>query len=304
MIYIGVDLHKQFCVMTALEASGSLREQRRVANDPASLHGYFGCWAEPVAVAVEACSFWRVFVDTVEPLVRRVVLVHPQQVKAIASAKLKNDRVDSATLAHLLRLDYLPQSWMADPRTRVLRQGTRLRIRLGRERTRWKNYLHALLHQHGLRAPVSDLFGRRGRRWLAGLALPAASRHVLDCSLRQIDQLEEAIEEEEKRLRTLAHTDSRARWLMTIPGSGGYTAMVLLAEIGDVRRCPDKRHLYSFAGLVPRVRASAGRGWRGGSTRAGSPSLRWAVIEAAFRAVRSSPTARAYCERLARRKHP
>lgn len=302
MLYIGADLHKRFCSMTALDASGTLRERKRVVSDPASLQGYFRHWSEPVEVAVEACSFWRAFVDTVQPLVKRIVLVHPQRVKAIASAKLKNDRVDSATLAHLLRLNYLPESWIADPHTRALRQWTRLRIRLGRERTRWKNQVHALLDQYGLRAPVSDLFGQRGRTWLGSLELPPAGRQVLDCSLQQIDRLELAIREEEERLRALAQADPRARWLMTIPGIGGYSAMVLLAEIGEIGRFPDKRQLYSYAGLVPRVRESAGHQWRGGITRAGSPHLRWILTEAAIRAVRTSPAARCYFERLAQRK--
>ena len=61
-------------------------------------------------VAVEACGFWPAFREVVEPEVERLVLVHPQRVKAIASAKLKNDRVDSATLAHLLRCELLPES--------------------------------------------------------------------------------------------------------------------------------------------------------------------------------------------------
>jgi hypothetical protein len=75
-----------------------------------------------VQVAVEACGFWPGFREVVEPEVERLVLVHPQRVKAIASAKLKNDRVDSATLAHLLRCDLLPESWKADRETQARRQ--------------------------------------------------------------------------------------------------------------------------------------------------------------------------------------
>lgn len=302
MIYVSADLHKRFCSVTAVDASGTLREQRRVASDGSSLRDYFRHCTEPVEVAVEACSFWRAFVDTVGPLVKRIVLVQPQRVEAIASAKLKNDRLDSATLAHLLRLNYLPESWVADPHTQALRQWTRLRIRLGRERTRWKNQVHALLDQYGLRAPVSDLFGPRDRTWLGSLELPPAGRQVLDRSLQQIDRLELAIREEEERLRGLAQADPRAHWLMTISGIGGYSAMVLPAEIGEIERFPAKRQLYSYAGLVLRVRESAGHHWRGGITRAGSPHLRWILTEAAFRAVRTSPAARRYFERLARRK--
>jgi transposase len=302
MLYVGVDLHHKFCLITALDSTGVVREQVRLANDRSSLRGYFQRWSEAVDVAVEACSFSGAFVETVQPLVRRLVLVHPQRVKAIASAKLKNDRVDSATLAHLLRLNYLPESWIADPETRGLRHYTRLRIRLGQERTRWKNQIHAILHQQGLRAPVSDLFGRGGRAWLAALELPATNRHVIDTALRQIDSLDQAIDEEERRLRDLAEADPRAHYLTTIPGVGDYSAMVMLAEIGDIRRFPDKRQLYSYAGLVPWVRESAQHCWRGHITRAGSPYLRWIMIEAAVHATCSSPSARRYFERLARRR--
>ena len=190
MIYIGVDLHQRFCYMTAMDASGAIVDQRRVANEGSSLRGYCARWTEPVKVAVEACSFGQGFVDTVQPLVARVVLVHPQRVKAIASAKLKNDRVDSATLAHLLRTNLLPESWIADPATRELRQRMRLRVSLGQDRTRWKNQVHAVLHQRGVKPPVSDLFGRRGRAWLGKLALPEASRQSVDTCLELIDHLE------------------------------------------------------------------------------------------------------------------
>jgi len=96
----------------------------------------------------------HLYVDAVEPLVARVVLVHPQRVKAIASTKLKNDRVDSATLAHLLRAHLLPAAWEADRAARELRQEVRLRVALGQQRARSKNQVHAVLHQQGRRALV------------------------------------------------------------------------------------------------------------------------------------------------------
>ena len=85
-----------------------------VANEPQALRRWLRGFSEPVTVAVEACSFWPAFKDAVEKEVEQIRLVHPQRVKAIAAAKLKNDRVDSQTLAHLLRCDLLPQAWMAD----------------------------------------------------------------------------------------------------------------------------------------------------------------------------------------------
>jgi Transposase len=168
MIHVGVDLHQRFCYMTALEARGKVIEAGPVSNEKQALRRYFRRFrGQSVQVAVEACGFWPGFREVVEPEVKRLVLVHPQRVKAIASAKLKNDRVDSATLAHLLRCDWLPESWKADRDTQARRQQVRLRTTLVRQRTRLKNQVHALLHQQGLRSPVSDLFGRRGRAVVA-----------------------------------------------------------------------------------------------------------------------------------------
>jgi transposase len=311
MIYIGVDLHLRFCYMTVVDASGAIRRQTRVANAPADLRAFFESCKPPdkgeeenILVAVEACQFWPAFVDLVEPLVARVVLVHPAKVKAIASAKLKNDRVDSATLAQLLRANLLPESWKADCATRDLRELLRLRVSLVQSRTRYKNQIQALLHQHGLHPPVSDLFGRDGRAWLKEQTLRAPTHHAIGSYLHLLDALNQELRAVEQSLRERAQADNDVRGLMTIPGIGAFTALTLKSEIGDIRRFPDKRSLYNYAGLVPVNRESAGHRHSGGLTRAGSSLLRWVMSEAALVAARYSPAARAWFERLARRKHP
>jgi transposase len=127
-------------------------------------------------------------------------------VKAIASAKLKNDRVDSETLAHLLRCDLLPESWKADRATQARRQQVRLRATLVRHRTRLKNQVHAVLHQQGLRSPVTDLFGKRGRLWLAGVKLPAQARESVNVCLRLLDGYSEEIQKQNLQLSEKAKT--------------------------------------------------------------------------------------------------
>lgn len=304
MIHVGVDLHQRFCYMTAIEASGKVVQAGAVSNEKAALRKYFRQFrGQRVEAAVEACGFWPGFREVVEPEVERLVLVHPQRVKAIAWAKLKNDRVDSATLAHLLRCELLPESWKADRETQGRRQQVRLRTTLVRQRTRLQNQVHAVLHQQGLRSAVSDLFGRRGRLWLQAVKLPAAAGESVQTCLRMIDGYDAEIQEQNRQLREKAKADERARWLMTIPGIGECSAMMLLAEIGDIARFPSKEALCSYAGLVPRVRESAGKAVRGGITRQGSSTLRWIMVEAAQVATRSSPAARCYYERLLRKKH-
>ena len=304
MIHVGVDLHQRFCYMTVLEARGKMIQAGPVTNEKLALRKYFRQFrGQAVQVAVEACGFWPAFREVVEPEVERLVLVHPQRVKAIASAKLKNDRVDSQTLAHLLRCDLLPESWKADRETQARRQQVRLRATLVRQGTRLKNQVHAVLHQQGLRSPVTDLFGKRGRWWLAGVKLPAQARESVNVCLRLLDGYSEEIQKQNLQLSEKAKRDARVEWLLTIPGIGERSAMMVLAEIGDIGRFHDADALCSYAGLVPRVRESAGKAARGGITRQGSPWLRWMMVEAAQVATRSSEAARRYYEKLLRKKH-
>ena len=304
MIHVGVDLHQRFCYMTAVEARGKIVQAGPVANEKAALRKYFRQFrGQGVEVAVEACGFWPAFREVVEPEVKRLVLVHPGRVKAIASAKLKNDRVDSQTLAHLLRCDLLPESWKADRETQSRRQQVRLRTTLVRQRTRLKNQVHAVLHQQGLRSPQTDLFGKRGRLWLQAVKLPEQARASVNACLRMIDCYSEEIEKQNRQIREKAKSDERVPWLSSIPGIGEVSAMMLLAEIGEIQRFPSKEALCSYAGLVPRVRESAGKAARSCITRQGSSVLRWIMVEAAQVATRSSPAARRYYQRLLRKKH-
>jgi len=300
--HIGVDLHQRFCYLTAVDASGKTFKQGQVVNEEVALRSWLRQVPGPRQVVVEASGFWPAFARAVSAESERLVMVHPQRVKAIASAKLKNDRVDSETLAHLSRCDLLPEAWMADEATQQLRLLVRLRITMGRQRARAKNQLQAVLHQEGFKKPVTDVFGKRGRTWLAGLELSPAGRLVVDTWLRQVDRLDVELSEQTRQLERLARADARARILQTVPGIGPYAAMVIVAELGDVARFEGKRALASYAGLTPVVRESAGKRKRGGITHQGSNTLRWIMLQAAQVAARCSPGARSYYAGLRARK--
>lgn len=302
MIHVGVDLHQRFCYMTALDSRGKQLNAQAVPNETAALQAYFRQFKKPVRAVVEACSFWPAFRQAVGKQVE-LRLAHSQQVKAIAAAKLKNDRIDSATLAHLLRCDLLPEAWMADETTRELRLQVRTRATLVRQRTRLKNQVHAILHQHGLKHGVTDLFGKAGRHWLEQAPLGHKARQAVTMYLELIDGFTIHVRQQDQEVKQFVGTDPRAKWLMTIPGIGPYSAMLLLAEIGDIGRFADKGALSNYAGLVPWVRESADKRRSGGITRVGSPWLRWIMVEAAQVAVRTSVPVRQYFERLQKRKH-
>lgn len=300
--HVGVDLHQRFCYLTAVSASGQVLRHGQVANQAAALQQWLSAVPGPRQVVVEASGFWPAFGRAARGYADRLVMVHPQRVKAIASAKLKNDRVDSATLAHLSRCDLLPEAWMADEATQQLRLRVRLRIQLGRQRARAKNQLQAVLHQEGFIKPVTDLFGKRGRAWLQGIELSSAARMVVETWLREVDHLDAEIALQTRALEQMAAWDARARCLQTVPGIGAYAAMVILAEVGDVRRFENKQALSSYAGLVPVVRESAGKRKRGSITHQGSNTLRWILLQVAQVACRYSPAVKAWYTELRRRK--
>src|SRR5882762_5275095 len=144
LTHVGVDLHQRFCYLTAVDASGKTLKQSQVINDGAALRAWLRQVPAPRQVVVEASGFWPAFARAVEPEADRLVMVHPQRMKAIASARLKNDKVDSETLAQLSRADLLPEAWMANQRTQQARLLTRLRITLGQQRAKAKNQLQAV----------------------------------------------------------------------------------------------------------------------------------------------------------------
>ena len=300
--HVGVDLHQRFCYLTAVDASGKKFRQGQVVNQEAALRAWLRQVPGPRQVVVEASGFWPAFARAVAPEAERLVMVHPQRVKAIAAARLKNDRVDSETLAHLSRADLLPEAWMADAGTQQLRMLTRLRITLGQRRAGAKNQLQAVLHQEGFLKPVSDVFGKRGRAWLQQIELSPAGRTVVDTWRGEVDYLDGLIAERTHELEQLAEADVRARWLQSVPGIGAYSAMVILAEVGDIQRFGNKRALASYAGLTPLVRESAGKRKRGGIGHHGSQTLRWIMLQSAQVAARYSPAAKQYYGRLRKRK--
>lgn len=300
--HVGVDLHQRFCYLTAVSASGKVLRRGQVVNQAEALQQWLHGLSRPRQVVVEASGFWPAFQRAARSEAERMVMVHPQRVKAIASAKLKNDRVDSATLAHLSRCDLLPEAWMADEATQQLRLRVRLRIGLGRQRARAKNQLQAVLHQEGFVKPVADVFGKRGRLWLNEIALSPAARMVVDTWLREVDHLTAEITEQTRELERMAAGDARARCLQSVPGIGAYAAMVMLAEMGDVARFPNKQALASYAGLVPVVRESAGKRKRGGITHQGSNTLRWILLQVAQVAARNSEPVGRWYARLRARK--
>src|SRR6266516_1766273 len=180
MRFIGLDVHRDFCGV-AIAEGGELRVAGRVQTEPDAL----ALFAESVSVddqvALEATGNALGIARIIEPHVGRVVLANAKAVKGITRAGAKTDKIDARTLAKLLAGGFLPAVWLPDEQTRILRRRISARAQLVRQRTRAKNQVHAtLIRNLKGRPPVSDLFGVRGRRWLAEKMLPADEQETVE----------------------------------------------------------------------------------------------------------------------------
>jgi len=302
MVYVGIDLHRKRSQVCAIDEDGAQLLSRSVDNDPEALLSLLANLGERPRVALEAAYGWEWLADLLDENGIELHLSHPLRTKAIASARVKTDAVDARTLAHLLRTDLLPEAWVAPQPVRDLRELLRLRIALTQARTALKNRVHALLARHGVRHGHSDLFGKAGRAFLWQLPLREAPRRRLQALLRLIDGFNSEIAALAEEIDSRAVDDPRVELLTTLPGIGRYSALLILAELGEVSRFPSARKLCSYAGLTPRVRASAGKVRMGQISKQGSPYLRWALVEAAHHAARGEGPLRKRYDQIARRR--
>ncbi len=215
---------------------------------------------------------------------------------------MKTDAVDAKTLAHLLRADLLPEAYVAPRDLRDVRELLRHRIALTRMGSALKNRVHAILAKHGITRQHSDLFGKGGREFLAELQLRDAPRRRLDSLMSLVEDFDREITETTKEIDQRAKADDRVDVLTQIRGVGRYTAMLIIAEVGEIGRFPDARRLCAWAGLTPTVRSSDGKAPLGHISHQGSPALRWALVEAAQKCTTGGGPLREQFERITKRR--
>ena len=179
MIYAGLDLHQKFSVVTVMDAQGKeIIKQQKLPNN-GELSDFLQTFEEPITVAMEATRGWYWLYDLLEDKRIEVKLSHPLKAKAIASARIKNDKIDSKVLAHLLRVDLLPLSHVPQWDVRMRRELLRYRASLVRIQTGIKNKVDAVLAKNNITHDFSDLSGEQGKDFLSSLSASEMYRTVL-----------------------------------------------------------------------------------------------------------------------------
>lgn len=307
-LFIGMDLHKNTSTFCVKNLEGTEVVSKKIQTDKNEVTNFINAvkkQSNNLSVVLEPISQWHYYADLLQGLGLDVHLAHPMKVKAIASARVKTDKIDASILADLLRGNLLPEAYFSSKEVRGWKEQCRFRASLLHLRTQVKNKIHAILFKHSLKHNFSNLFGKGGRNWLALLKLPEPFQSNLENYLLLIDQLSVLISQAEKTIENTVVNHPQAKLLTSIPGISYVSALTIMAEIGDVNRFPSSKKLQGYAGLVPSTYSSGDKTIHGRITKQGSRWLRWVMIEAAYHQERCKriPGFGSYYNSLKKRKN-
>jgi transposase len=301
-------VHKRFCQAALMNEDGIILRETRFENTldgATSLVNLARSIDSSVKAVVEpSANYWIKVYDKLEEEGFEMKLSNPSRTKAIAESKTKMDKLDAKTLAYLLRGNLVAESYVPTKKNRERRTFIRHRASLIKMRVEVKNRIHALLDKYDLSYEYTDLFGKEGLEWLRSLNLPASDDHILKSNLQILEAFNEQIRSADIQIAKDAVNEEQAKLLMTMPGVDYYAAMILLSEIGDVKRFASPEKLASWVGLAPQVHQSGETHWTGHITRKGSKRARWILTQCAQSARQHDPKMREFYERIERKHGP
>jgi transposase len=286
--YIALDIHKEYVL-----AGGQNAKQEWVLPPRRVSMAKFREWASANlqkgdAVVLETTTnVWDIY-DIVAPLTTRTVVAHAGAVRQIAEARVKTDKEDVKRLIRLLIADIVPEVWIPPAEVRELRGMISYRNRLVKMGTMVRNRLQSLLHRHNILLPKGRLVDAA---WWQEQKVSALERLQIQQELVMLDELDRhktEVDAELGRQCLRGPWGKQAVRLLQLPGFGVVMSMIVLSAIGDIHRFESAKHLVGYAGLGAGIHESGKEHIEKRITKSGRKELRWALVEAAWQAIRIS----------------
>lgn len=302
-MFVGMDLHKNYLQIAVMNKEGRVLRNSKIDNNLRQISRFFDDVNNDKAhVVMESSSVWyNIYRYLSEERSFDVVLSNPVKTRAIASAKIKTDKLDAVKLADLLRGGYIAECYVPNNKIMELRELVRHRIVLVRMRTKLKNSIHGITLMKGIQLSntCTNTFTLEYIDELKKL-----NDYRINHYISLIESLDQEIKDVSKKIVLLAKENKMAKLLTTIPGIGYYSALFLVSEIDDISRFPDSYHLCSYAGLVPSTHSSGGVTYHGNITKTGSKHLRWIMLECVHAHIRTDKSSNItqFYQRLAKKK--
>jgi len=304
--YVALDIHKHYCVVAGVDREGRVLVQA-VRVEHTDLEGWLkkNLQATDHVVIESTTNAWHVY-DLLVPLVERVLVANPIKVKQIACARVKTDIRDTLILARLLAANLVPIVWVPPAHVRELRQLLSQRRQFVETHTQIVNRMHSVAHRHHFHHPAGKRFNEKNTAWQKDQRLSQIEQFQLELEMENRVYIEKQISRIGKEVAKMSHQTPWAEsmtYLMQLPGFGVITGMTVLAAIGDIQRFDSARHLASYSGLTPGLEQSGTKYREKGITKEGRKELRWALVEAAQRAVKSDPLWKHRFQEMQKRMH-
>jgi transposase len=306
-LYVGLDYHDDSIQVCVMNSEGIELVNRSVPNDVEMVGELIWNYGAPHSVAIEACCGAADFIEELGRVYQwNVRMAHPGYVSRMKQSPDKSDYDDAGLLADLLRVDYLPEVWLAPAETRQLRRLSRYRQGLAEDRKRLKLRIRALLREERLKYEGEDRpWSKPWMEWVRKDArLGEHARWVMDEYLTALQAIEQTIKNAEKRMEEVTQDDPLTQELLKQPGVGLVTAFVMRAEIGSFHRFRSGKQLSRFCSVTPLNASSGKRQADAGLVRQANPELRRIIVQAAQRIGRYDEKWKTLKQRLVARGKP
>lgn len=282
MRVIGLDVHRNFAQVAIVEG-GLVKNHGRFAMDRDAVLKFAETVTKEDDIVLEATGNTTAIARLLTPYAHRVVIANPLQVRAIAWAKVKTDKIDAATLARLHAAQFLPEVWMPSEDVAERRRVIAERTQLVSQMTRLKNRIHSILHANLMPQETGRIFSVKGRLILEALPLQPDQLRMALRHHDEIQRLARELANIDQDLACHALNDPNVLRLMTIGGVNAIVASSVLAAIGDIKRFSSPQKLVAYLGLNPSVHQSGDRpAYHGHITHQGNGHARSMLVEAAW----------------------
>jgi len=283
--FAGIDFHKKFSVVTLGDADGKQVLHEKLSNEVKTIEKFFAPYAG-ISCAIENCRGSEWFVELLKQLGLRIHVSNTYAVKLISESRCKTDKIDSRILMELLAKGFLPTIYQPSRDERLLRERLRWRVRLVRSRTQYRNRAHALLDKEHMGCKLDSRKSREAAGGQSGLSIERSDLFNKHVEVMEFFELE--IGREDQWVVEESRKNPDAQRLKTIPGIGDISALMLIAELGDISRFKKARNVSGYLGLVPRLYSSSETRRLGSITKQGPSILRWLLVQDAWAAIKKS----------------
>lgn len=291
MRFVGIDIGKRACVASVVDERGNVLKTTEYANTREGVNEFLDMLLSEYGACSAVCeSTARMWIKTYEEFEKRnvpITLANPFKLK-LKQSGLKTDKVDSIKLAQRLRNNDIEASHVPGPETRRIIDILRHRVLLVRERTRYLNRQHSLLEKYDFKVMSGNgaTSGEKHQAYLDGLKLGPGDTFLMGQYVESVRRINEQIELAESLINVDAYGNEYVQRIMTIPGFGAFSAMLVAAHIDDIDRLDNYKQLVSSMGLCPRVYQSGASVKHGRMKKDRDGLLTWVMMQAAMTAAR------------------